>query len=122
MGADRKEAGLRDVAMLVGVALVCLTFLLAVTSLGSMGPFDSAAGFVEELPKAKLYAVPAALAVFFLILALPRPPLLKRAVFSVLSGLVFWLVVWGLIVEFDYKQVRDRGADPEQILIHSRPY
>jgi len=120
MGVDTKETWVRDMAMLLFLGMIGLTYFSSLMLFD--GTIGSASGFVEELPKAKLYAVPAALTAFFLILALPRPPLLKRAGLSVLSGLIFWLVIWGLIVEFDYKPVRDRGADPEQILIHSRPY
>jgi hypothetical protein len=101
---------------------VVLFFVTAIfTAIIPSGRIDSPEEFVMAVRSARTWAGPIAFAVFMVILFLPRPAILKRFAFSLLIGIVIWVVVWKWLVHCDYTQLRLKGVDPNQVLQSAKP-
>jgi hypothetical protein len=91
------------------------------TAIIPSGRIDSPEEFVMSLKGDRVNAVPIAFAVFVLIVALPRPAVLKRVALAILVGVACWFLVWRWLVHYDYTQIRVHGGDPEQVLREAKP-
>ncbi len=106
--------------MIFGILIAAIAIVGAVADLTSS--IGGAPDVVEKVDQIKGDAIWFGSAAFFIIIAYPRPVLLKRAPLAILGACFCWLIAWNLLFFCVYEQLHIQSIDLYKVLQNATPH